>query len=126
MRKRIALIILFSFFCLTISIFTSPNAYGKRDPFRDLLVQKETTNKSGVSGTPGFSIEDVVLAGISKAKEKFTAIINSPQGFPFFIKKGDKFSDGYVYSINESQVIFLQTKRNNIPLRKPIKVIKEL
>ena len=104
----------------------SYNPRGRRDPFRDLIAGREVKEKGLVRGLPQMSINDVVLIGIVKAKNKYTAIINGPQGFPFFIKEGDKFSDGFVLSIKESQVVFRKTKERGIPLMRPRDIVKEI
>lgn len=102
------------------------NPRGRRDPFRDLIAGREVKEKGLVRGLPQMSINDVVLIGIVKSKSKYTAIINGPQGFPFFIKEGDKFSDGFVLSIKESQVVFRKTKDRGIPLMRPRDIVKEI
>jgi Tfp pilus assembly protein PilP len=106
--------------------YPSYNPRGRRDPFRDLLAGREVKEKALVGGVPQLSINDVNLIGIVKAKGKYTAIINGPQGFPFFIKKGDRFSDGFVLSIKESQVVLRKTKERGIPLMKPKDIVKEI
>ena len=104
----------------------SYNPQGRRDPFRDLLAGREVKEKGLVKGVPQMSINDVVLIGIVESKGKYTAIINGPQGFPFFIKVGDKFSDGFVLSIKESQVVFRKTRERGIPLMRPRDIVKEI
>ena len=104
----------------------SYNPRGRRDPFRDLIAGRDIKEKGLVRGVPQMSINDVVLIGIVKSKSKYTAIINGPQGFPFFIKAGDKFSDGFVLSIKESQVVFRKTKERVIPLMRPRDIVKEI
>lgn len=99
---------------------------GRRDPFRNLLSGRETKEKGTVVGMPQMSIDDINLVGIVKAKSKYTAIINGPQGFPFFIRKGDKFSDGFVYSIEETHVVFRKTSERGVPLMKPKDIVKEI
>ncbi len=99
---------------------------GRRDPFRDLLAGREVKEKTGAGGVPQISINDINLVGIAKTKGKYTAIISGPQGFPFFIKVGDKFEDGFVLSITEDKVIFRQTKQRSIPLIKPRDIVKEI
>jgi Tfp pilus assembly protein PilP len=76
-----------------------------------------------VAETP---IEDLVLMGIIKTKKGFTAIVGTSQGFPSFVNVGDKFSDGYVLSINENQVVFRKTHERGIPLMRPRDIIKEI
>ena len=127
MKRVMTVFILGIFAFLTmLPAFSSQDADKKRDPFRDLLVEKEAGEKSNQKGTPQFFIEDIVIKGITRVRGYYIAIANGPQGFPCFIKKGDTFSDGYVYTINETQVIFKQTKQKGIPLKKPKDIIKEL
>lgn len=99
---------------------------GRRDPFKNLLAGKDVKDKTAPGGIPQLTIDDTTLVGIVKAKEKLTAIVSGPQGFPFFIKPGDRFADGYVLSINESQVVFRKTNERGIPLMRPKDIIKEI
>jgi len=99
---------------------------GRRDPFKNLLAGKDIKEKSAVGGIPQISIDDTNLVGIVKAKQKLTAIVVGPQGFPYFVKVGDKFSDGYILSINENQVVFRKTNERGIPLMRPRDIIKEI
>jgi Tfp pilus assembly protein PilP len=99
---------------------------GRRDPFKNLLAGKDIKDKSAVGGIPQISIDDTNLVGIVKSKQKLTAIVVGPQGFPYFVKVGDKFSDGYVLSINENQVVFRKTNERGIPLMRPRDIIKEI
>jgi Tfp pilus assembly protein PilP len=99
---------------------------GRRDPFKNLLAGKDIKEKSAVGGIPQISIDDTNLVGIVKSKQKLTAIVVGPQGFPYFVKVGDKFSDGYILSINENQVVFRKTNERGIPLMRPRDIIKEI
>jgi len=99
---------------------------GRRDPFKNLLGGKDIKEKSAVGGIPQMSIDDTTLVGIVKTKQKLTAIVSGPQGFPYFIKAGDKFADGYVLSINDYQVVFRKTNERGIPLMRPQDIIKEI
>jgi Tfp pilus assembly protein PilP len=99
---------------------------GRRDPFKNLLGGKDIKEKSAVGGIPQMSIDDTTLVGIVKTKQKLTAIVSGPQGFPYFIKAGDKFADGYVLSINDYQVVFRKTNERGIPLMRPKDIIKEI
>ena len=107
-----------------IPLIYSPE--GRRDPFKDLLTGAEVEEKSGIGGPAQMSIDDVNLLGIVKAKGKYTAIIKSPQGFPFYIKVGTKLSDGTVLSISESRVVFRKTRQQGVPLFQPRNIVKEL
>ncbi len=79
-----------------------------------------------VGGVPQLFIDDINLIGIVKNKGRLTAIINGPQGFPYFIKVGDKFSDGYVISITETQIVFRKVSDRGIPLMRPRDIVKEI
>lgn len=104
--------------------YFSYNPRGRRDPFRNLLAGREVKEKALKGGMPEISIDDITLIGIVKARGKYTAVINGPQEFPFFIKAGDNFSDGFVLSIKESQVVFRKTKERGILLIKPKDIVK--
>ena len=98
---------------------------GRRDPFRDLLAGRDFQQKTAV-GEEQIFIDDLVLFGIVKKKNVYTALIGMPQGFPMFAKIGDKFADGYILSINETQVVLRKTHERGIPLIRPRDVIKEI
>ncbi len=107
---------------------TSP-AYqraGRKDPFRDLLAGRDAQRETTPGGKPEMYIDDITLIGIVKARGKFTAIVTGPQEFPLFIKIGQRFSDGFVLSIQESRIIFRKTKERGFPLFKPKDIVKEI
>ena len=99
---------------------------GRRDPFRDLLAGQDVREKGKTRGLQQLSIEDAVLIGIVKYKGNLTAIINDAQGYPYYIKTGDNFLDGFVLNVNDSQVIFRKTKERGIPLSSPKDIVKEI
>jgi Tfp pilus assembly protein PilP len=109
---------------LTVQTGFTYNAEGRRDPFKDLLSGRELP-KPGLEGNQLF-IDDLVLFGIVKNKNVYTALIGTAQGFPTFAKVGDKFADGYVLSINDTQVVLRKTHERGIPLIRPRDVIKEI
>lgn len=98
---------------------------GRRDPFRDLLAGREIKSKT-VRGPLDMSIDDIILIGIVKARGRYTAIINGPQGFPFSVKVGDRFADGFVLSISANKVVFRKLKERGIPLMRPKDITKEI
>jgi len=104
----------------------SYNPAGRRDPFRDLLGGRDVRTPVYVDGVPQIYIDDVILIGIVKARGVLTAIINDSQGFPYYIKDGEKFADGFVRVIEESRVIFRKTHERGMPLMKTKDIIKEL
>jgi Tfp pilus assembly protein PilP len=98
---------------------------GRRDPFKDLLGGRDLKEKSALGENQMF-IDDLVLFGIVKNKNVYTALIGMPQGFPMFAKAGDKFADGYVLSITDTQVVLRKTHDRGIPLIRPRDVVKEI
>jgi len=148
MRKEIILIIMIGLLCMTNHpllsrvqdqtsaqetetqiIQTRGPTYDpadRRDPFRNLLVGQEAREKGLERGIQNISIDDVVLIGIAKSKGVLKAIINDSQGYPYFIKKGDTFEDGFVLSVDESRVVFRKTQERGIPLMKPKDIVKEI
>lgn len=73
------------------------------------------------------AIDDMFLIAIVKERGKLVALVNTgPQGFPHKIQPGDKFADGYVLSISESNVVFRKTSEKGVHLPKPRDVVKEI
>ena len=101
------------------------NPEGRRDPFKDLLTGRDMRGKTA-TGEPQVFIDDLVLFGIVESNKVYTAMIGMPQGFPMFVKVGDKFADGYVLSISESQVVLRKTHERGIPLIRPRDIVKEI
>lgn len=99
---------------------------GRRDPFLDMLDIRQSQNKSVVNGITEMSIADVGISGIVETRGKLTAIITGPEGLPFYIKEGDKFSDGFVLSIGNAEVIFRKINERGIPLKTPKDVVKKI
>lgn len=98
---------------------------GRRDPFKDLIGGGRVSGKS--SATEGvLTIDNATLVGIVKTPKGFVAIVSGPHQFPYFLKIGDKLADGYVFQINESQVIFRKTHERGFPLIRPRNVVKEI
>jgi len=102
------------------------NPEGRRDPFRDLLAGQDPREKGKTRGIQQLAIEDAILIGIVKHRGNLTAIINDTQGYPYYIKTGDNFLDGFVLNVNDSQVIFRKTKERGIPLSNPKDIVKEI
>lgn len=98
---------------------------GRRDPFKDLLGGRDLKQQAAI-GENQYFIDDLVLFGIVKNQNVFTALIGMPQGFPMFAKVGDKFADGYVLSITETQVVLRKTHERGIPMMRPRDIIKEI
>lgn len=99
---------------------------GRRDPFKNLMAGRDVKEKTGAGGLSQLSIGDMTLIGIVKSKGRLTAIISGPQGFPHFVKAGDRFADGYVLSVQEAQAVFRVTSEKGIPLMRPKDLVKEI
>jgi len=98
----------------------------RRDPFRDLMAGRDVSDQGVPQGVNQMQISDIVLIGIIKIRGTYSALINDPQGFPYKIKVGDTFADGYVMAVNDSQVIFEKTMERGLKLPRPRQVIKEI
>ena len=70
--------------------------------------------------------EELKLAGITKTRQGWNAVLETSQGFPLVVQVGDRFSDGYIISINETQVVFRKTHERGIPLMRARDIIKEI
>ncbi len=99
------------------------NPAGRRDPFKDLLGGANVKEKPGEGQV---SVEDLILIGITKTKKGLTAIVGTNQGFPQFVTVGDKFYDGYVLRITETQVVFRKTHDRGVPLMRPRDIVREI
>lgn len=98
----------------------------RRDPFKNLMAGRDVKEKPGAGGLTQLSIGDMTLIGIVKSKGRLTAIVTGPQGFPHFVKTGDRFADGYVFNIQETQAVFRVTSERGIPLMRPKDIVKAI
>ena len=110
----------------TQKVYPPYSPRGRRDPFRNLIAGRDVGEKPVVRGITQMYINDVSLIGIVKARGKYTAIINGPQGFPYKMQVGQKLADGFVLSIEEFKITFRKTRERGIPLRKPRDIVKEI
>jgi Tfp pilus assembly protein PilP len=102
------------------------NPKDSRDPFKDLLGGREPDSKPDADGISALSVEELMLTGIIKVQGELIAIIKDPQGFPAYVKEGDRFVDGYVLSIEPAKVTLRKMTMRGIPLMKPRDIVKEL
>ena len=102
------------------------DSFGRRDPFKDLLEGTDSDDENPAEGIAQIAVDNVVLSGIIKVRGNFTAIIADPQGFSLYVKKGDKFLDGYILNVESSQVTFIKTKKRGTVLFEPEKIVKRL
>ncbi|MBN2205966.1 MAG: hypothetical protein JW742_01055 [Candidatus Aminicenantes bacterium] len=99
---------------------------GRRDPFKDLLAGKEFKERAGAGEISELAIDDMVLKGIVKHRGKLTAILGGPQGFPLFVQTGTRFTDGYILSLTETQIVFRKVSERGMPLMRPKDIVKEI
>jgi Tfp pilus assembly protein PilP len=97
---------------------------GRRDPFKDLLGGSQTKERAAEGNE--IAISDLHLIGITKERGRIFALITGPQGFPYKIKEGDKFADGYVLKITLETVTFRQTMDRGLRLPNPRDIVKEI
>lgn len=116
----------------TIAQLTAPvvpatyNQGGRRDPFRNLLRGSDVSEKKVITGLADLTILEIQIVGVVKSKGRFEAVIGMPSGFPLTAREGDRFSDGYVLSIGEDQVVLRQTHQGGVPLPKPKDIVREI
>jgi len=111
-----------------LTLLPKPSLYdpgNRRDPFRDLLGGSLTKERASAEG-PQLTLEDLRLIGIVKEKRRLYALVTGPQGFPYKIKEGDKFSDGFVLKITEETVTFRQTSEKGLRLINPRDIVKDI
>jgi Tfp pilus assembly protein PilP len=99
---------------------------GRRDPFQDLLAGRDVKEDNLEAGISEMSIDDIALIGILELHGKPIGIIKGPQGFPYRIYPGDKFEDGFVLSVDKTNVVFRKTRDRGIPLSRPEDITKEI
>jgi serine/threonine protein kinase len=100
---------------------------GRRDPFKNLLAGRDLRENKGIDDNQ-MLIDELVLYGVVKNPNNgiFTAMIGTPEGFPMFAKVGDKFADGFLLSINETQIVLRKTHERGVPLMRPRDKILEV
>ena len=98
---------------------------GRRDPYKDLLGGSQSMERAGAEG-PGMSLDELRLVGIAKFRGKMYALVTGPQSFPYRIKEGDKFSDGFVLKITADNITFRKTSEKGVRLPNPKDIIKDL
>jgi hypothetical protein len=64
--------------------------------------------------------------GIVTTKGEHLAIVSLPEGFPVTVRVGDRFADGYILAIDETQIVLRKTRDRGVPLLKPRDIVKEI
>jgi Tfp pilus assembly protein PilP len=99
---------------------------GRRDPFKNLLTGKEVSERRVITGLSDLMIDEIIIIGLVKSKGRFEAVLGMTAGFPMTAHEGDRFADGYILSIGETQIVLRKTKERGVPLLKPKDIVKEI
>lgn len=108
---------------------TAPFSYssgGRRDPFKDLKGGQDIKEKRTITGFADLFLDEIRILGIVRIKSQRVAIVSLPEGFPVTVRKGDRFADGFILSIEDGQIVLRQTRDRGVPLMKPRDIVKEI
>ncbi len=98
----------------------------RRDPFYDLLKGLKAAKKKVQKGVKPFYITEIQLTGIIGFKGQYSAMVVTPEGEAYSIKKGDKLMDGVVEEVRADYVKFIQVLKSPIMLKKTREIIKRI
>ncbi len=98
----------------------------RRDPFYDLLKGLKAAKKKVQKGVKPFYITEIQLTGIIGFKGQYSAMVVTPEGEAYSIKKGDKLMDGVVEEVGADYVKFIQVLKSPIMLKKTREIIKRI
>ena len=99
---------------------------GRRDPFKDLFGGQDIREKRVITGFADLYVDEIRIMGIVAAKGERVAIVSLPEGFPATVRAGDRFADGYVLAIDETQIVLRKMRDRGVPLQKPRDIVKEI
>jgi len=104
---------------------------GRRDPFISLV--RRSTEALGTSATirptglAGLSTEEVVMRGVMKGRNGYTAIVRGADNRTYTgVKAGDELFDGTVKAVTADAIIILQNVSDPLSLAKKREVKKLL
>ncbi len=116
----------------TSSIIPSPpppatyDPAGRRDPFKNLLAGKNISERRVITGLSDLMIDEITVIGLVKNKGRYEAVLGMASGFPMSAHQGDRFADGYVLSISDTEIVLRKTHERGVPLLKPKDIVKEI
>lgn len=92
-----------------------PSGYdsgGRRDPFTSLLAPKrpapgQITGRL-MTGLKSFALADVVVTGVVREGNKWTAILENPDKQSYVARVRDNLSDAVIKSIDSQGVVFVE------------------
>jgi len=99
---------------------------GRRDPFKNLLAGKDISERRVITGLSDLMIDEITIIGLVRNKGRFEAVLGMAAGFPMSAHEGDRFADGFVLSISDTQVVLRKTKERGVPLLKPKDIVREI
>jgi Tfp pilus assembly protein PilP len=99
---------------------------GRRDPFKDLFGGQDVKEKRVITGFADLFLDEIKILGIVKLKGDRVAIVALPEGFPVSVREGDRFADGFILSIEDTQIVLRKTRDRGVPLLKPRDIVKEI
>ena len=104
---------------------------GRRDPFISLV--RRSTEALGTSasirptGLAGLSTDEVVLRGVMKGRNGYSAIVRGPDSRTYTgVKAGDELFDGTVKAVTADAIVILQNVSDPLSLAKKREVRKLL
>lgn len=98
---------------------------GRRDPFRSLLIRKQT-ERTGLTGIAGMLVDELELQGTVRTRQGWIAMMRGADNRSYLVKRGTTIFDGEVTEIGASQVTFRQNV-NDPTSPKPFRdVVKSL
>ena len=98
----------------------------RRDPFYDLVIGLKASKKAAQKGVKPFYINEAQLNGIIVYQNSYSAMVTTPEGETFTLRKGDKLLDGEVTEIGKDFVRFRQLLKSPIMLRNARDVVKKI
>lgn len=101
---------------------------GRRDPFRSLLVARDTTEKGPrAEGVPGLLIGEIDLVGVFLTESGPVAqVYSSAEGKSYLLRPGDQLFDGDVVNVSLEDVVFKQIVDDPTALKPFREVVKRL
>ena len=99
---------------------------GRRDPFKNLLAGKDISERRVITGLSDLMIDEIAVIGLVKSKGRYEAVLGMASGFPMSAHQGDRFADGYVLSISDTEIVLRKTHERGVPLIKPKDIVKEI
>ena len=101
---------------------------GRRDPFVSLRGTGTgmTSTQNRPAGLAGVSVAEAVLRGIVRSGNEFVALVQSPDGRTFQLRRNDRLFDGTVKQIAIDAVVFTQQVNDPLSIVKQREVRKTM